>query len=53
VEATAVRSWWETGGAPHFTAAPEGFLADTIPPLPALSVREAEPAEDAMAGDAP
>ncbi|MCW2915506.1 MAG: tRNA(His) 5-end guanylyltransferase [Actinomycetia bacterium] len=43
---TAMRSWWETGGAPHFTANPDGFLADTIPSLPSLStaVREDQPA---------
>lgn len=33
---TAVRSWWETSPAPHFTTEPSGWLAATIPPLPAL-----------------
>ncbi|WP_433462132.1 tRNA(His) guanylyltransferase Thg1 family protein [Spirillospora sp. CA-128828] len=37
VTTTAVRSWWETGGAPHFTANRDGWLAETIPPLPALT----------------
>lgn len=32
----AVRSWWEVEGAPHFTAAADGFLADIIPPIPTL-----------------
>lgn len=32
----AMRSWWEIQGAPHFTLEPGGFLAQTIPPLPAL-----------------
>lgn len=36
VMTTATRSWWETDGAPHFTAAPDGWLADVIPPLPSL-----------------
>lgn len=31
----AIRSWWETTGAPHFTAAPGGsWLVDAIPSLP-------------------
>ncbi|MEV4510763.1 tRNA(His) guanylyltransferase Thg1 family protein [Dactylosporangium sp. NPDC049525] len=34
---TALRSWWETRPAPHFTANPDGFLATTIPPLPAFA----------------
>ncbi|GAB3825816.1 tRNA(His) guanylyltransferase Thg1 family protein [Dactylosporangium cerinum] len=33
---TALRSWWEVGVAPHFTPNPDGFLATTIPALPAL-----------------
>ncbi len=41
VETTAVRSWWETTPAPHFTANPEGFLAETIPALPTLAGRRA------------
>jgi tRNA(His) guanylyltransferase len=32
----AVRSWWETSGAPHFTTEPDGWLARTIPTLPSL-----------------
>jgi tRNA(His) guanylyltransferase len=32
----AVRSWWETRPAPHFTASPDGFLAAAIPALPVL-----------------
>lgn len=33
----ALRSWWETQDAPHFTANPGDFLADSIPPLPSLT----------------
>ncbi len=33
---TAMRSWWEAQPAPHFTPAPDGFLATTIPALPVL-----------------
>jgi tRNA(His) 5'-end guanylyltransferase len=33
----AMRSWWETGAAPHFTAEPGGWLADMIPALPTLT----------------
>jgi tRNA(His) 5'-end guanylyltransferase len=36
--ATAVRSWWETHGAVHFTAEPDGWLASVIPPMPSLTV---------------
>ncbi|OKI16577.1 tRNA(His) guanylyltransferase Thg1 family protein [Streptomyces sp. CB03911] len=36
VRTTAIRSWWETAGAPHFTTAPGGWLASTIPALPVL-----------------
>lgn len=36
VVTTATRSWWETDGAPHFTAHPDGWLANVIPPLPSL-----------------
>lgn len=36
VVTTATRSWWETDGAPHFTANPDGWLADVIPLLPSL-----------------
>ncbi|WP_327004696.1 hypothetical protein OHA72_58355 [Dactylosporangium sp. NBC_01737] len=34
---TALRSWWEVRAAPHFTANPDGFLAGTIPALPAMA----------------
>lgn len=36
VSTTAVRSWWETSAAPHFTSEPGSWLASVIPPLPAL-----------------
>lgn len=36
VRTTAIRSWWETAGAPHFTADAEGWLAGAIPLLPTL-----------------
>lgn len=36
VRTTAIRSWWETTAAPHFTAEPGGWLAQMIPPLPTL-----------------
>lgn len=36
VNTMAVRSWWETTAAPHFTTKPDGWLADTIPELPSL-----------------
>ncbi|MFM9635932.1 tRNA(His) guanylyltransferase Thg1 family protein [Streptomyces turgidiscabies] len=36
VSTTAVRSWWETGAAPHFTTEPGSWLAQTIPAMPAL-----------------
>ncbi|MER7331775.1 MULTISPECIES: tRNA(His) guanylyltransferase Thg1 family protein [unclassified Micromonospora] len=32
----AFRSWWEAGPAPHFTAEPDGFLAEAIPAMPFL-----------------
>lgn len=35
--AVAVRSWWEVEPAPRFTAEPGGFLAETIPAMPALA----------------
>lgn len=41
VATRAVRSWWDTFGAPHFTASPGGWLAETIPPLPDLVERNA------------
>lgn len=34
---TAVRSWWETSGAPNFTTEPGEWLAVRIPALPALA----------------
>jgi tRNA(His) guanylyltransferase len=40
----AMRSWWATESAPHFTTDAGGFLATTIPPLPSL---HAVPAEEA------
>lgn len=33
---TAYRTWWEVQEAPHFTLKPDGFLAQTIPPMPGL-----------------
>ena len=36
VTTMAMRYWWETIAAPHFTADPGGFLAEVIPPLPSL-----------------
>jgi tRNA(His) 5'-end guanylyltransferase len=32
----AMRTWWETSGAAHFTAEPDGWLAGIIPALPSL-----------------
>lgn len=40
VRTTAVRSWWETSAAPHFTTEPGSWLASVIPALPRL---DAEP----------
>lgn len=37
VSTTAVRSWWESSAAPHFTPEPGGWLADHIPALPSLT----------------
>lgn len=34
----AMRSWWETQAAPHFTSNAGGFLAETIPAMPGLGV---------------
>ncbi|MET9609756.1 tRNA(His) guanylyltransferase Thg1 family protein [Streptomyces sp. NPDC006512] len=34
---TAVRSWWEVDGAPHFTTEPTGWLARMIPAMPVLT----------------
>jgi tRNA(His) 5'-end guanylyltransferase len=36
VQTTAVRSWWETTAARHFTTKPGDWLAETIPELPSL-----------------
>lgn len=41
VSTVAMRSWWETSPAPHFTSEPGGWLADVVPALPGLSAREA------------
>ncbi|MEU4168904.1 tRNA(His) guanylyltransferase Thg1 family protein [Streptomyces sp. NPDC026665] len=40
VRTTAVRSWWETNAAPHFTTEPGSWLTSVIPALPRL---DAEP----------
>lgn len=34
----AVRSWWSSQPAPHFTAEPGGWLAGVIPPMPGLDL---------------
>lgn len=34
---TALRSWWQSSPAPHFVAEPGSWLAEHIPPLPALT----------------
>ena len=36
VKTTAVRSWWETSPAPHFTTEAGSWLAETVPALPSL-----------------
>lgn len=36
VRTTAVRSWWETTGAPHFTTEPGSWLGGVIPKMPQL-----------------
>lgn len=36
VRTTAMRSWWDSAAAPHFTAEPDGWLASAIPHLPSL-----------------
>lgn len=33
----AMRTWWETSAAPHFTTEPGSWLARTIPALPTLA----------------
>jgi tRNA(His) 5'-end guanylyltransferase len=38
VRTTAVRSWWETVPAPHFTTSPSDWLAEAIPAMPTLRV---------------
>ncbi|MEU1071884.1 MULTISPECIES: tRNA(His) guanylyltransferase Thg1 family protein [unclassified Streptomyces] len=42
VTTRAVRSWWTTSPAPHFTTEPGSWLSRTIPALPSLRA-EAEP----------
>ncbi|MQY14409.1 hypothetical protein SRB5_45760 [Streptomyces sp. RB5] len=42
VRTTAIRSWWETTAAPHFTATPDGWLATTIPTPPAAGEAPAQ-----------
>lgn len=37
VSGMAVRSWWQTSGAPNFTTEPGGWLAARIPALPTLT----------------
>jgi tRNA(His) guanylyltransferase len=45
----AMRSWWETRPAPHFTAVPGGFLAETVPVPPALGAAvPSRPAGDVL-----
>jgi tRNA(His) 5'-end guanylyltransferase len=39
VSTVAMRSWWETEPAPHFTAAEDGWLAQMIPVIPSLDAR--------------
>lgn len=41
VNTIAVRSWWETSPAPHFTTEPGSWLARTIPSLPTLQAAPA------------
>ncbi|SES03634.1 tRNA(His) guanylyltransferase Thg1 family protein [Streptomyces qinglanensis] len=41
---TAVRSWWRATAAPHFTTAPDGWLAQTIPAMPTLTPAQTEKA---------
>jgi tRNA(His) 5'-end guanylyltransferase len=33
----AMRSWWESSAAPQFTTEADGWLAEVVPPLPALT----------------
>lgn len=39
---TALRSWWESSPAQHFTTAPNDWLAAHIPPLPTLRPQAAQ-----------
>jgi tRNA(His) guanylyltransferase len=41
---TALRTWWETRPAPHFTLNAGGFLAEAIPPMPTLADESCPPA---------
>lgn len=43
VRTVAVRSWWETSPAPHFTTEPGGWLARMVPALPSLQAVPDEP----------
>ncbi len=36
VSTVAVRSWWASSAAPHFTTDPGGWLAEMVPALPSL-----------------
>jgi tRNA(His) guanylyltransferase len=42
VRTTAVRSWWTTDAAPHFTTEPASWLAGMIPVLPSLRADRVE-----------
>lgn len=44
VRTAAVRSWWETGAAPHFTTEPGSWIANTIPQMPSLRGQNQQPA---------
>lgn len=37
MQTTAIRTWWETAGAPHFTTEPGSWLGGVIPKLPQLT----------------
>lgn len=39
VRVVALRSWWESSPAPHFTTEPDSWLAEAVPPLPTLAAR--------------
>jgi tRNA(His) guanylyltransferase len=39
--ALAMRTWWETSAAPHFTTEPGSWLAQAIPALPSLQAAAA------------